>query len=200
MSEHLEIEFKNILTKEEFIKLQKYFSVSDNDFFCQHNDYFDTENFALKQLGCALRIRRKNGNYELTLKEPREVGLLETNEEIREEERKMLIEQKQFPEGKIAERLSELQIPLEQITYFGTLKTDRKELQYCDGVLVLDKSYYLNIVDYEIEYEVENYETGLKYFNDLLHALHIPKRKTLNKIQRFYNRKIELQNGASKEV
>ena len=93
MSQHLEIEFKNILTKEEFIKLQKYFSVSDNDFFCQHNDYFDTENFALKQLGCALQIVEKNGNYELTLKEPWEVGLLETNEEIREEERKMLIEQ-----------------------------------------------------------------------------------------------------------
>lgn len=194
MSEQLEIEFKNIVTEEEFIKLLDYFSLTEEDFFSQENEYFDTEDFILKQLGCALRIRQKNGKYEFTLKEPQEIGLLETNEEISKVARKKLIEENQFPEGKIAEKLRKLNIPLEKVKYFGSLKTDRKELPYYDGILVLDKSYYLNIVDFELEYEVEDYETGKQHFISLLQTLQIPQRKTLNKIQRFYNRKTELSN------
>ncbi|NCU18895.1 CYTH domain-containing protein [Pallidibacillus pasinlerensis] len=194
MSEQLEIEFKNIVTEEEFIKLLDYFSITKEDFFSQENEYFDTEDFALKKLGCALRIRQKNGKYEFTLKETKEIGLLETNEQISEEARKKLIEENLFPEGKIAEKLRKLNISLEKVKYFGSLKTERKELPHYDGILVLDKSYYLNIVDFELEYEVEDYETGKQHFINLLQTLQIPQRKTLNKIQRFYNRKMELAN------
>ena len=54
----------------------------------------------------------------------------------------------------MANKLIQLQIQLDKITYFGTLTTYRKEFQYKDGLLVLDKSYYLNKHDYELEYEV----------------------------------------------
>lgn len=49
MENHLEIEFKNVLTKDEFIRLQQFLGITENDFFLQVNDYFDTDDFALKK-------------------------------------------------------------------------------------------------------------------------------------------------------
>ena len=84
MSENLEIEYKNLVTEEEFSKIQQHFNIDDSDFSMQENDYFDTNDFALKQQGSALRVRKKSGTFEFTLKEPRKIGLLETNEFISE--------------------------------------------------------------------------------------------------------------------
>ena len=49
MSQNIEIEFKNMLTKEEFIQKKSDFQVKSSDFVKQENDYFDTLDFALKK-------------------------------------------------------------------------------------------------------------------------------------------------------
>ncbi|WP_212685903.1 CYTH domain-containing protein, partial [Salmonella enterica] len=83
MAQEIEIEFKNLLTEEEYLKLlsnlpfPKYSQT-------QTNYYFETEDFSLKAHGSALRIREKNGNYTLTLKETHELGLLETHDALTE--------------------------------------------------------------------------------------------------------------------
>lgn len=59
MSETIEIEFKNLLTKVEYEKLLNAFNVKDEQIICQTNHYFDTPDFTLKDLGSALRIREK---------------------------------------------------------------------------------------------------------------------------------------------
>lgn len=55
-----------------------------------------------------------------------------------------------------------------------------------NGLLVFDISSYLNVTDYEIEYEVTDYHQGKKNFQLLMNQLNIPIRKTDNKIVRFY--------------
>src|SRR5688572_17446881 len=82
MSQNIEIEFKNIITKSEFEKLINHFGLVEESFFTQENHYFDTPDFALKNQGSALRIRKKNEKYELTLKQPHPDGLLETNKTL----------------------------------------------------------------------------------------------------------------------
>lgn len=52
------------------------------------NHYFETPNFSLKEAGSALRIRHKGETYTLTLKQPAEVGLLETHQVVTENEAK----------------------------------------------------------------------------------------------------------------
>lgn len=185
MTEHLEIEYKNLLTKDEFILLKNYVNVAEQDFFCQTNEYFDTANFDLKKAGCALRIREKYGQLELTLKQPKEVGLLETNEFISERQRRLIIEQLEFPEGLIRKKLDAMQIPVHKIKHFGVLTTYRAEVSYLGGLLALDKSYYLNHEDFEVEYEVSDPKSRV-YFNQLLDTLHIPIRQTKNKVERFF--------------
>ena len=189
MSENLEIEFKNILTKTEFNHLVLKFKLDDSVFWSQTNYYFDTTDFSLKNVGCALRIREKNNKYELTLKQPTEnsIGLLEINQQIEEQTAQLFIENGKFPIGIVADRVSMiLSSNLQNINCFGHMKTERSELEIVGGVLVFDKSSYFDMIDYELEFEVKDYEIGQKIFLDLLNNEQIPVRNTLNKVRRFY--------------
>ena len=70
MSQNIEIEFKNMLTSEEFLQLKLHFNIDQNKFKKQVNHYFDTPSFSLKSLNSALRIREKGTQFEMTLKQP----------------------------------------------------------------------------------------------------------------------------------
>lgn len=192
MSQEIEIEFKNLLTLEEFTRLKKRLQINDNDFFRQENHYFDTENFHLRNLGCALRIREKTDKDELTLKEPAKEGLLETTQLLSRRDKEIMFSQGQLPEGSVKEQLKMLNIPLDEIKYFGSLTTERAESNYKGGIVVLDYSTYLNQHDYELEYEVKDINIGHLVFTDLLKDELIPIRKTANKIHRFYEAKNRL--------
>ncbi|KOP81753.1 CYTH domain-containing protein [Cytobacillus solani] len=187
MSQNIEIEFKNLLTKQEFKRLVNHFRLNDTDFFTQENHYFDTPDFALKEQASALRIRKKEEKYELTLKQPYQDALLETNESI-----EPLAAEKIFETGKIMNEtiiklIKEMNVDPDRIQYFGSLTTKRAEVEYENGLVVIDNSFYLNIEDFELEYEVSNRKDGQKKFSALLEQLEIPVRKTENKIKRFYN-------------
>jgi uncharacterized protein YjbK len=190
MSETIEIEFKNLLTKVEYDNLLKTFNVKEKDIVMQSNHYFDTPEFALKNLGSALRIRERKNNYELTLKQPAAVGLLETTQLLSANEFKAAIQQRIFPKGIVQERIEQLKIAFNNIVYFGSLTTKRAEFPYKEGLLVLDHSFYLNKEDYEIEYEVEDFQSGQLVFQGLLKQYEIPIRQTQNKIARFYQQKL----------
>jgi uncharacterized protein YjbK len=190
MSETIEIEFKNLLTKVEYENLLKTFNVKEKDIVMQSNHYFDTPEFTLKNLGSALRIREKKNNLELTLKQPAAVGLLETTQHLSVNEFQAAIQQQIFPKGIVQERLEQLKIAFNKIVYFGSLTTKRAEFPYKVGLLVLDHSFYLKKEDYEIEYEVEDFQTGQLVFQELLKQYDIPIRKTQNKIARFYQQKL----------
>ncbi len=190
MSQNIEIEFKNMLTKMEYEKILKELQIDKKLIFKQENHYFDTPDFALKEQGSALRIRKKAKSYELTLKQPATVGLLETNQLISEEEAINAIQSNKLPAGKIKAYIEEAGISFAELEYFGSLETKRVEFDYQNGLLVLDHSLYLNNEDYELEYEAENYQEGKERFSSILMQFNIPERITKNKIQRFYNQKM----------
>jgi uncharacterized protein YjbK len=193
MKQELEIEFKNLLTKEEFATLKEAFQISNDEFTYQENHYFDTRQFSLKEKGAALRIRQKNGTYTLTLKQPHKEGLLETHQRLTEEEAHSLLNGQRVIGGDIADLIKTLGTEPEDIQYFGTLSTYRAQLHYKGGTLVLDHSHYLQTDDYEIEYEASDFSSGKQIFEELLHSFNIPVRKTDNKIKRFYLKKYQAE-------
>ena len=69
MSQEIEIEFKNMLTKEQYESLLQHFHVQPEQIKYQVNHYFDTESWQLKQLMSGLRIRQIDNYFECTLKE-----------------------------------------------------------------------------------------------------------------------------------
>jgi uncharacterized protein YjbK len=192
VSQNIEIEFKNMLTQEEFHFLKEHFKIETEQFKKQINHYFDTNSFSLKDHGSALRIREKGSNFEMTLKQPAEQGLLETNQLLSPAQAEEALSSGKLPEGDVKEAVVALIKDIGALHYFGSLTTVRAEVEHKGGLLVLDHSYYLNKEDYELEYEVTNESEGYKIFSKLLEELKIPIRPTDNKIKRFYASKYNL--------
>ncbi|GAA0455118.1 CYTH domain-containing protein [Alkalibacillus silvisoli] len=183
--QEIEIEFKNLLTKEEYDALVEHYI---NDYTIaknQTNYYFETADFQLKHKHAALRVREKGGHYIATLKQPVEDGLLETHDSISEtqfnEWYKNLID---LPPN-IKKQLDEIGINGNELEYKGTLQTIRYEQQYDNCLIVLDHSTYNGREDYELELEVSNYEQGKQLFEKILNRFKIKQRATSNKIARF---------------
>nr|WP_285801469.1 CYTH domain-containing protein [Exiguobacterium sp. s168] len=183
----MEIEFKNLLSEQEYLSLFTHYASTKQPIW-QANDYFDTPDFELRKKGAALRIREKKQGLVLTLKQPHEKGLLETHVTLSSTEAEDLFKYGLIHSEEMNKQLKsfDLQGSLEHL---GRLETERIETVLPEGLLVLDKSRYLGHTDYELEFEVSNFEQGQKDFERLLSEHDIPKRKTKNKIVRFMERK-----------
>lgn len=193
MAQEKEIEKKNLLTAEEFKQLCQTFQIHPEDFYWQANTYFDTPDFQLKAKRSALRIRKKEGQYELTLKQPAKECLIETNQQLDVSEADYIITTGRLPEGEVKSALT-IHIGDEKITALGTLQTKRAETPYKTGTLFLDHSLYLNTEDYEIEIEGERMATVHDMLDEILQTHNIPYRSTPNKIQRFFTKKQQENN------
>lgn len=186
MNQEIEIEFKNLLTQDEYHSLLAKFSISNDRLVSQQNHYFDTESFGLKDNGAALRIRYKKQTYTLTLKQPLQEGLLETHQQLSEKEALDMLNGGQLVAGDIYTIIENLNIDPAEIKYLGTLETKRVEIPHEDGILVFDHSSYLNVEDFELEYEVTDFNEGKFRFEEFLTNHNIPIRHTDNKIKRFF--------------
>lgn len=187
MPQEIEIEFKNLLTEAEFNNLYEVFNMKNVPEIQQVNHYFETKDFQLKQHGAALRIREKNGKYQSTLKQPQGEGLLETHDFLTEQEAYSWLQGYITLGPEISKQLQELGISPADLTYGGSLETIRREQSYNDTIIVLDISKYSDITDYELELEAQSYAHGEHVFSTILTENGIVKRKTPNKIQRFYD-------------
>lgn len=193
MTQEVEIEFKSMLTKDEYEKLIQAYKL-ENQVRWQANDYFDTPSFQLKKQGAALRIREKKHGQVLTLKQPNEVGLLETHSSITEEEAEDLFKYGIIHDDQMKQALAPFQLNA-ALEHLGRLETNRAEHQTEDGLLVLDESHYLETTDYEIEFEVTNEEAGKRAFERLLAEHGLPYRPAKNKIVRFMELKMSRSEG-----
>ncbi len=160
--------------------------------FKQVNYYIDTPDFKLKEHRSALRIRVKDNQYEMTLKTPAKVGLLEYNYIVDIKPEMNLI----ISNNNISGWQDIRQIIVEQfgvkdttLSILGALTTYRRETKYKGDLLVLDKSEYFDTTDYELELEVKDYNQGLQSFQSLLNELNLEHHQPLNKVQRFSRKK-----------
>jgi uncharacterized protein YjbK len=186
MTQEIEIEYKNLLTEEEF-KLLLSDVPFPSDSKTQTNYYFETKDFSLKAHRSALRIRNKNDDYRLTLKEPQKIGLLETHDALTKEEAEAMLEGRTIFKKEVGQQLARMNILFEDLIYYGSLQTFRRETNYKDVLLVLDYSLYNGTADYELELEAPSEEVGRITFDNLLDTYRIPRRITPNKIERFFS-------------
>ncbi|WP_226576979.1 CYTH domain-containing protein [Halobacillus litoralis] len=191
MTQEIEIEFKNLLTKDEYEQVYHFLPFKSVELIEQTNYYFETEDQKLKQQGSALRIRKKNDQWTLTLKQPHEKGLLETHDSLTEEEANLWIQDKMTEKPAVFKQLHELGIHIDDLHYLGSLTTRRKEVEHEGATVVLDHSLYYDQEDYELEVEAKSHTDGKRVIKQILTACNIPERKTDNKIKRFYKAKLQ---------
>lgn len=179
-----EIEFKNLLTKQEFELLVSFFQISRKDFHSQTNYYFDTEDQFFKNNGTGFRLRVLKDRNELTLKKPLVEHVMEENTvTVSNQERDIIIKETSFPSIPLLTQFN-LVSPLICI---GKLQTNRVQVPFENGQLFLDHSIYGQTEDFEVEYESSDVKDGKKVFQNLLDSHNIPIRHTEKKIARLVN-------------
>jgi uncharacterized protein YjbK len=132
-----------------------------------------------------LRIREKEEHYELTLKEPKQNGNLETNIVLTKQEVTNVLNHQKI-DNIIFQKLESLQIDIQEINASYVLQTLRSDSQLPLGTLSIDKNTYLNTTDYELEFEVTDYVQGKQAFLTLLDKYHLSYQNNCpSKIQRL---------------
>ncbi|GGE33267.1 CYTH domain-containing protein [Streptococcus himalayensis] len=180
---HLEIEYKTLLSKTAFDNLQPLFKQAP--LVQQTNYYIDSPDFSLREHKMALRIRTYENRAELTLKIPKTVGNMEYNQLMSLEEGENLLQTFSLPAGEIKSILEQENIALSSLEILGSLTTLRREMALPIGLLALDESQYLGTTDYELEMEVSDAEKGEQDFMDFLHTHGISYQAAPSKIARF---------------
>lgn len=182
MQKQLEIEFKSLLTKEEYERLIEQFA--GNKISTQTNHYFDTPRFSLKAAEVALRVREKD-TLEITLKRKKRYAIVEHNILISSDEFKQFREDGIVPSEEIKNEIYDI-IGQQKLVNFLSLTTHRMSFPYKKGTLAIDKSEFLGVTDYEIEYEAKNYASGKKEFIEIITELDFLYKKSEPKIKRAY--------------
>ncbi len=190
MNEHLEIEYKILLTKDVFETILKDYQNKITKDYIQTNHYFIHP--LLEKKKYMLRIREKDNQLEMTLKRPINHYRLETNIMISEKDMDKIIHQQPLS-NEIIDILKKEHInPLELINEFS-LTTHRYDIQLDEGILSLDHSTYLNQEDYELEFEVYNEKEGFYCFLELIKPYSLSySQNCLSKIQRVLKAKANM--------
>lgn len=186
MAQEIEIEYKTLITKQEYNILLQALNFPKEG-VQQKNFYFETKNFTLKSYHSALRIREKEGHYTLTLKEPHEEGILETHDILSKAEFRQWTNGHPTAKHNVSAQLDHLHVVTEDLYYFGSLTTERREFIDNNIIYVLDKSNYNGITDYELEIEAPSQGKGKKAFDHIIKHYSVKKQVPITKIERFFS-------------
>ena len=191
MTSQLEIEFKTLLTKEEFHTLIHALHLKKA--VTQTNYYFDDNKETLHHQKAALRIRELDHKMEMTLKSKTKEGHLEITELLNEREYQNfkihhVLPKKQKIEQKLQQYHTQLSlmVPITQLT---TTRFEKKLNNDC--TIMIDHSCYYNKEDFELEMEVSDYKQGKAYFQHFLNHFALPYRQSQPKIARAISAKCD---------
>lgn len=170
MNEHIEIEYKILLTKNIFFQILKEYQSQIKTDYIQTNHYFTHP--ILQQKKYMLRIREKNNTFEFTLKRPFHNHRLETNIMLSSKEKDDFFQHHPIS-NEIIDILKEEHInPLELENQFS-LTTHRYDIILPQGILSLDDNTYLHQHDYELEFEVNDEKEGYQEFLNIIQPYHL---------------------------
>ncbi len=77
------------------------------------------------------------------------------------------------------------------VSFIASIDNYRASMPYQQGVMFVDRCEYCGTVDYELEYEVTDYEEGYKQFLLFLDQHDIPKVLTRRKSDRAFSCSID---------
>ena len=174
MNTNLEIEYKTLLTKDQFKQLSLDYDkipiIKQVNHYYQYND---------PSKSLVARIREIDQAFTLTFKIKQIKGRLEINFKVSSNDPNV------FAREDVQSFLLENDFT-QSFTYLGELTTYRRLIKEVDGELCIDENHYLGEVDYELEYEVSRDE-GQAYsrFQELVEKYNLSNEKAKTKYHRF---------------
>lgn len=180
---HLEIEYKILIDKETYELIINTYREKISEDYIQTNYYLFHPEFNKRKY--SFRIRQKNNHYELTLKTPAKLGINENTIDI-DESIKNRIFNHQKVSNQIFDFLAKEQIDYRELECGYYLMTHRIDIPFQYGLLSLDENKYNGIIDYELEFEVDDPKKGYEEFLTIIHQFNLNyKENCLSKTNRF---------------
>lgn len=184
MNKNVELEFKTVIPKEKYEEIISEFNLDDN-IFLQTNHYFDTPELELSNRDIVLRIRQKGSRFfKVTLKSQHPEDAYESHILLSREQAQAMLK-----DG------FDTKLFFPKLDYFVTYQTSidnyRASLPYHHGIMFIDRCEYCGQIDYELEYEVPEYNEGLKQFERFLSNHFIQFIKTKRKSDRAFSCQIK---------
>jgi len=167
---HIEKEYKMMIDEDIYNILLSSLNIKP---FLQTNYYYDVCDSKM-----AMRIRQINDKYYFTLKVKGDGFKYEYEFEIAGNN---------LDDPKVSEVLDKFKI--KQYKYLGKMETYRAIYRMNDGELCVDKSIYNNVIDYELEYELDDYQKDT--FNEFKELLNKYKLDFLESQKTKYRRFLE---------
>lgn len=179
MKPHLEIEYKTLLTEQEYLSLNTAFQYeSIND---QTNIYYDDTKRTLFNLGMMCRVRLLDDTFEFTLKIPQDTGVLEYE---------VMLDSLNLNDPQVEKILQPYISNLAELKEVGRSRTIRKIHSDIYGEWCLDENHFSHHDDYELEYELhEAHPKAYEHYLQKLRELNIEFKKAEPKYLRSLNSK-----------
>ena len=189
---NMEYEARVMINEEQYINIRKHYlnSKYSKEEIINENFYFDTEDLKLTSSHKVLRMRKiNNSKYELTLKIKGENGDIEINHKLTDKEKDDLLEKSIISYSPILNKLKESNIDPSSIRYITNLKTERLEVRLESCLLVIDKNYYRNKVDFNLEVESSAKSLAKSQLEEIIKPFGLSiKKDYINKAKRaIYN-------------
>lgn len=165
MNEHIEIEYKILLSQETFHRILIYYQNQITHDYIQTNYYLTHP--ILNKKKYMLRVREKHNHFELTLKRPYQNYLIETNVSLNSQEKEAIL-QHQPLSNEITDILEKDGIRILDLECQFSLTTHRYDIPLKEGMLSLDDNTYLEQHDYELEFEVYHEKEGYAQFLEII--------------------------------
>ena len=118
------------------------------------NYYYDDDKLTITNNSHVLRLRAiDDSKYELTLKIKGENGDVEINKPLTSFEIRDIQNQVNVSDEDIIKQLKSINVDLANLKLIANLKTERIEVVLINSLLVIDKNYYNDKIDFNLEVE-----------------------------------------------
>ena len=189
---NMEYEARVMINEEQYLNIRQHYLNSNypKEEIVNENYYFDTEDLKLTNSHKVLRIRKINDQkYELTLKIQEQNGAIEINHSLTNIEKENLLNNFELSYEPITNKLKEYGIDPKSIKYITILKTERLEVRLKNCLLVIDKNYFRDRVDFNLEVESSSESLAKSQLNEIIRPLGLSiKKDYINKARRaIYN-------------
>ena len=175
---NLEYEERVMITKNQYSQILKEYANFERKKIVNTNYYFDYEDLELTNSGMVLRVRNINDQiYELTLKIKQENADVEINHPLTSNEFNDIISNVNIPDSEVLVKINSLNIDVDRLKLITSLKTERIEIQFPEYLFVIDKNYYNDKVDFNLEVESTSKKRAKTYLNQIISQFGIENKK-----------------------
>ena len=177
---NMEYEARAMISENQYRDIYAYFSNANQkkNEFINLNTYFDYDDLFLTNHHMVLRTRKiDENNYELTLKIKGDNGDEEFNHLLSKKEYGKMKDDVSIPNSIVLDKLKENNIDISKLKFITDLRTDRLEVYYNNCIVVIDKNYYRNRVDYNVEVESNSKDAAISLLNQYFNQFGVTYKK-----------------------